>query len=313
MAGTRNWLGSSSRLRAYGDRSTYGSQTWKRKPAKPLAELGTPSSFGQAREGAANGQGGESSRGVFDILSDDSDNESSTIPPRSVSFGGGAEGRGGGGNDKSNSGGGRVRPRTAMATANSSRFDVDDWSDSSNERPVKHSSRTEKKTKGARVRVPTCQLQSLTSSKGGARGGGAGSSDDGVAAKSTLDKRGRRSRSPSPPPASRENNSIGRSFGQANGGITSRPPPDASKSKEVFESRVGVGPQRSAPTVAAGQEGRGRGAAVGAAAAAAASRGAVKRAGGARRVDGKGASRNERGLAEKATSRSVFDMDEESD
>ncbi|CAN0221885.1 unnamed protein product [Ectocarpus sp. 8 AP-2014] len=100
---------------------------------------------------------------------------------------------------------GRVGPRSGrsnnVATTSSS-FDIDNWSDSSNESPLRRKPGEEAKAKGARV--ATCQLQALGHSRGSARGCGArggGVSGGGSTARSVFDRRRRRSPSPSPPPA----------------------------------------------------------------------------------------------------------------
>lgn len=340
-----NWLGSSSRLRTYGSRSTYGSPTWKRQPSRPLAGL-HPSTLGQVRKEAAGEQGGGSSSAVFEILSNDSEDETGASPPRVVGVGGGSSSVGGSG----------VGPRSGRdsmvaTTATSSSFDVDDWSDSSNERQKKKNSRNGIEARGARV--TTCQLQSLTSRRGG---------DDGVAP-SRLDKQPRRPPSPCPPPVAAKAKSrspspprgvgprsgwsskvslvaqaapaataaattvgtktaIGQRPGQAIGGVASRAQTGrSSKSKEACERRVGVRPERSSSPVAVGRQ-QGRGASGGAGAGAL--RAPVGSGGGARaRVGGvkepatrralgaEGSDREGNWLAEKTASRSVFDLDDE--
>lgn len=301
-AGTRNWLGGSSRLRTYGSRSTYGSPTWG---------LHAPSTLDQGRKEAAGGQGGESSSAVFEILSDDSEDETGANPPRLAGVGGH------GGCSSSNSvRGGGVGPRSgrdntvATTTATSSGFDIDGWSDSSNERPTEKNSRKGTEARGA-SRVPTCQLQSLASRREGAGGGGA--NEVGVApAPSRLGKpKLRRPPSPTPPPSaaraksrspspsrgvgprsggsSRGNlvthgiptataiaattttsarSAIGQRPGEGVGDMASRPPTGrSSKPKEAYERRVGVRPERPSSPVAAGRQ-QGKGASGGAGASA---------------------------------------------
>lgn len=296
-AGTRSWLGSNSRLRTYGSRSTYGSPTWKRQPSRPLGGLQAPSSLGQVRKEPTGEQSGESGSAVFEILSDDSEDETGVNPPRL----GGVGGIDGGSSSVEGSG---VTPRScrdsmAATTATSSGFDVGDWSDSSNERPAKKSSR--KGTEARSARVPTCQLQTLTSRRGGAGGGGgAVNSNDDIA---RSEDQPRRPRSPSPPPAAAKAKSrspspprgvgprsgwfnkgnpvshaapaataaaatigarktIGQRPGPTIGDVSSRPSAvRSSKSKDACERRVGVRLERSLSPVAFGRpQGRGAGA-----------------------------------------------------
>lgn len=358
-AGTRNWLGGSSRLRTYGSRGSYGSPAWKRQPSRPLAGVHARHT---SRE-AAGDQGAASSNAVFEILSDDSEDETGANPPR-LSGGGG---NGGGSSSIKGSGVGprSGRDSTAARPATGSAFDINDWSGASNERPAKTISK--KGTDARSARVPTCQLQSLASKRGGT--GGSGGNDEGVEpAPSRLDKQPRRppgptpspppaaararSRSPSPPRgvgprsgwssrgssatqatlaattaaaaiATGARNTIGQRPGHDIGDVASRPPIGrSSKSKEAYERRVGVRPERSSSPVAIDrQQGKGAGAGAGALRAPVGSGGDVKARVGAlkepakRRVLGaKGSVREgSKELAEKTASRSVFDMDDVDD
>lgn len=219
-------------------------------------------------------------------------------PPRLLGVGG----NGGGSSSVGASGVGFRRGRDGMVatTATSSGFDVDDWSDSSNEPPRKGSSKGIE-TRGARA--PTCQLQSLARRKGG--GGDRGTSGNGVAPSRSV-KQPRRLPSPSPPPATARaksrSPSPSRGVGPRSGcysrgslvtqgaptataaatatstsartatgrrpgeTIASRPPNGrSSKSKEAYEWRVGARPERSSSPVAVGrQQGRGAGGGAGA-------------------------------------------------
>ncbi|CAM9100510.1 unnamed protein product [Ectocarpus fasciculatus] len=110
---------------------------------------------------------------------------------------------GGSANSAAGGGGGPRSGRSINVGTAASSFDIDDWSDSSNESPGQRKPGEEAKAKGARV--ATCQLQALGGSRGSARGcggRGGGVGGGGVAAQSVFDRRKRRSPSPSPPPAS---------------------------------------------------------------------------------------------------------------
>ncbi|CBJ25556.1 expressed unknown protein [Ectocarpus siliculosus] len=141
---------------------------------------------------------------------------------------------------------GSVGPRSGRSSnvaITSSSFDIDNWSDSSNESPGRRKPGEEAKAKGARV--ATCQLQALGGSRGSARGCGArggGVSGGGSTARSVFDRRRRRSPSPSPPPAAapaagrNHNASRGAAApsglpGVAKGGIKTAPATSIAKAK----------------------------------------------------------------------------------
>lgn len=105
-AGTRSWL-SSSQCRTYGGRRSFGRQTWK-KPTRGLVGLRT-SMLGQA--GSAAGQ-------------------ADTSGAAGNGIGGGVGGGGGGGV-------GPMSGRRRTAAGTNPILDLDGWSDSSNETPVK--------------------------------------------------------------------------------------------------------------------------------------------------------------------------------
>ncbi|CAM9407369.1 unnamed protein product [Scytosiphon promiscuus] len=250
---TRSWLGSSPQLRTYRNRSIYGSQTL-RKPSssRPQAELNSSSSNRRVGKGAQAGREGRPSSAVFEILSDDS--EESTQGLGVVNGGGSLTVAGGGVGSRI----GRSEPLAASTTT--STFDLDDWSDSSND-GAEQRNNNKGATKPRRVRVATCQLHSLATTRGKCNGGGAdgdnfgsGDSDDDQAARWTKSDRSR-SRSPSPKaPAvtARAGEGHPRPFqgaaargrlGQAKGGVTSAPATGSSSSSSASEWRVGAGTQ----------------------------------------------------------------------
>ncbi|CAM9416844.1 unnamed protein product [Ectocarpus sp. 4 AP-2014] len=261
-AGSKSWFGSGPKLQSFRNRSAYGSQTWRKASSRSLVGSSHSSpSYGQAGEGAAAGptagRGGKPSRNVFEFLSDESEVDLQDASP----VGGAASGVGGGGvgprSDRSGAveatvsgaaksvtggGGGSRSGRSSNVATTSSSFDIDNWSDSSNESPGQHKPGEEAKAKGARV--ATCQLQALGASRGSARGCGArggGVSGGGSTARYVFDRRRRHSPSPSPPPvaaAAGRNNNASRGAaapsglpGVAKGGIKTAPATSIAKAK----------------------------------------------------------------------------------
>ncbi|CAB1099400.1 unnamed protein product [Ectocarpus sp. CCAP 1310/34] len=221
-AGSKSWFGSGTKLQSFRNRSAYGSQTWRKASSRSLAGSShSPPSYGQPGEGAAAGpiagRGGKPSRNVFEFLSDESEVDLQDVSP----VGGAASGVKGGGvgptsdrsgameatvsggaNSVTGGGVGSRNGRSSNLATTSPNFDIENWSDSSNESPGQRKPGEEAKAKGARV--ATCQLQVLGASRGsarvcGARGGGV--SGGGSKARHVFDRRRRRSPSPSPPPA----------------------------------------------------------------------------------------------------------------
>ncbi|CAM9298700.1 unnamed protein product [Ectocarpus sp. 13 AM-2016] len=262
-AGSKSWFGSGPKLQSFRNRSAYGSQTWRKASSRSLAGSSNSSpSYGRAREGAAAGptagRGGKPSRNVFEFLSDESEVDLQDASPD----GGAASGVGGGGvgprsdrssaveatvsgaaNSVTGAGVGSRSGRSSNVATTSSRFDIDYWSDSSNESPGQRKPGEEAKAKGARD--ATCQLQALGASRGSARGCGArgGGVSGGVStARYVFDRRRRRSPSPSPPraaaPAAGRNYNASRGAaapsglpGVAKGGIKTAPATSIAKAK----------------------------------------------------------------------------------
>lgn len=319
-AGARSWLGSSPQLRTYGSRRTYGSQKWKNKPSPPNSGQHASPVYHHVGKEAGASPGGKPSSIILEVLPDDSEGESATKSPRNNSGGGSGKESGvrtGGVGPRSGRGG------TGVTTATSSSFDVDDWSDSSNEPAAK--------SKISRV-TKKCQLHSPASSRGGRAGvsGGAGC-DDRVAAQSKNERCRRRSPSPSPPRAAARaagSSSSPRSrVGFGGGGVANEA---AVAPTADVRTVVGQGPRPASgeitsqpptgrPGVSEWQQGSGEGAGKGAGvlrAPVVGGGGGRGRIGGSkepptRRVFGAGAGTEGRGGVAKSAHRNVFEMSDE--